>query len=98
MVRAGATTPALPLARQAAEDGPTCAMAQYAYGLILSGSGKFDDAVVRLENAVRLDPASVEYHVGLAGAYSKAGRHDDARRERRTSITLAKESDARTSR
>jgi Flp pilus assembly protein TadD len=69
-------------------------MAQYAYGLILAGSGNLPEAIVRLEAAERLDPANIEYHMGLAGAYSNAGRNEDARRERRTSIALARESDS----
>jgi tetratricopeptide (TPR) repeat protein len=93
MVRAGAQTQALPLARQAAQDGPTCAMAQYTYGVILAGAGNLKEAIERLEAAERLDPASIEYHMSLAGAYSKAGRNEDARRERKASIALAKESD-----
>jgi tetratricopeptide (TPR) repeat protein len=92
MVRAGALTQALPLARQAAEDGPTCPMAQYTYGLILASNGDLSHAIERLESAERLDPASIEYHMGLAGVYSKAGRHEDARRERSKSIAMAKES------
>jgi tetratricopeptide (TPR) repeat protein len=98
MVRAGLSTAALPLARQAAEGGPTSPMAQYTYGLILSGAGDLPQAIEHLEAAERLDPASIEYHMGLAGAYSKAGRHEDARRERRTSIALARESDSSGSR
>ncbi len=95
MVRAGASAAALPFARQAAQDGPSSPMAQYTYGLILAGTGELAQAIERLETAERLDPANIEYHMGLAGAYSKAGRHEDARRERRTSITLARESDSR---
>ncbi|HLJ49596.1 MAG TPA: tetratricopeptide repeat protein [Bryobacteraceae bacterium] len=95
MVRAGASTAALPVARQAAQDGPTCPMAQYTFGLILTETGDLKQAIEHLETAERLDPANVEFHMGLAGAYSRAGRHDDARRERRTSIALAKESDSR---
>jgi tetratricopeptide (TPR) repeat protein len=95
MVRAGASAAALPLVRQAAQDGPTNPMAQYTYGLILAGSGDLPQAIERLETAERLDPANIEYHMGLAGAYSRAGRHADARRERQTSIALAKESGSR---
>jgi tetratricopeptide (TPR) repeat protein len=93
--RAGSESAALPIARQAAQDGPTCPMAQYAYGLVLEGSGDLGQAIEHIETAERLDPANVEYHMGLAGAYSKAGRHADARRERRTSIAMAKESESR---
>jgi Flp pilus assembly protein TadD len=73
-------------------------MAQYTYGLILAGNGDFEQAIRCLETAERLDPASIEYHMGLAGAYSKAGRHEEARRERRTSIALARESDSSSAR
>jgi Flp pilus assembly protein TadD len=94
MVRAGASPAALPYAKQAAEDGPNSPMAQYTYGLILASNGDLHRAIERLETAERLDPASIEYHIGLASAYSKAGRHEDARRERRLSIAMARESDS----
>ncbi len=94
MVRAGASSTALPYARQAAEDGPTSPMAQYTYGLILASNGDLKQAIQHLETAERLDPASIEYHMGLAGVYSKAGRHEDALRERRKSIAMARGSDA----
>ena len=91
MVRGGASTTALPFAKQAAEDGPKSPMAQYTYGLILASTGDLRQAIERLETAERLDSANIEYHMGLAGAYSKAGRHEDARRERSRSIAMAKE-------
>lgn len=95
MFRAGAVSAALPLARQAANDGPMCPMAQYTYGLIFASQGDLSQAMERLESAERLDPGNIEYHMALAGVYSKAGRNDDARRERRTSIGLAREGDSR---
>jgi len=94
MFRAGAAAPAQTLARQAAQDGPTCPIAQYTYGLVLAGDGQLNDAIQHFETAERLDPANVEYHMGLAGAYSRAGRDEDARRERQTSIRLAKGSNS----
>ena len=94
MVRAGMSNQAMPLARQAAEDGPTCPIAQFTLGLILGENGELQQSIQRLETAERLDPANLEYHMGLAGVYSKAGRNDDARRERRISIQMAKESSA----
>jgi tetratricopeptide (TPR) repeat protein len=93
MVRAGADATALPYAKQAAEDGPTSPMAQYTYGLMLASAGDLGNAIEHLETAERLDPAGVEYHIGLATAYSKAGRHEDARRERRTAIAIARGND-----
>ena len=98
MVRAGLAPAAEPLAQQAAVDGPNSPMAQYTLGLILMQSGDLPHAIDRLESAERLDPANVEYHMGLAAAYSKAGRHDDAMRERKTSIQIAKQGDPRAAR
>jgi protein O-GlcNAc transferase len=86
---------ALPYARLAAQDGPACPIAQYAYGLILARSGDLRQAIERLETAVRLDPVNLEYHTSLVSAYSSAGRNEDARRERRTTIRLARESGSR---
>jgi tetratricopeptide (TPR) repeat protein len=94
IVRTGASATALPYARQAAEDGPMSPMAQYTYGLILASSGDLKQAIEHLETAERLDPANIEYHMGLAGVYSRAGRHEDAMRERRTSIAMARENDS----
>jgi tetratricopeptide (TPR) repeat protein len=94
MLRAGFEAQALSLAKQAAEDGPKSATAQYAYGLLLAQTGKFDEGIARLETAEHLDPANIEYHMGLAGAYSRAGRHEEARKERQKSIEMAHEGDS----
>jgi superkiller protein 3 len=94
MLRAGLIAQALPLAKQAAEDGPKSATAQYAYGLLLAQTGKFEEGIARLETAERLDPANIEYHMGLAGAYSRAGRHEEARKERQKSLEMAHEGDS----
>jgi len=79
-------------AKKAAADQPSCPLAQYAYGLILADS---HEAAEHLEIAERLDPFNFEYHVALAHAYSRLGRNDDARRERKASIQLARENDPR---
>ena len=91
LVQEGDTSSALPVAKAAAEDAPTSATAQYAYGVALKLAGEVSLAIPRLEAALRIDPAKAEYHMTLAGAYSKAGRYEDALRERRTSIELARE-------
>jgi tetratricopeptide (TPR) repeat protein len=93
-IRAGDSSAALPYARKAAEDGPTTPMAQFVFGLLLSEAGDVS-GIEHLEAAERLDPPNLEYHIALAGAYSKFGRHEDARRERAASIAMAKESDPR---
>jgi len=94
MVRAGDEPAAAPYAQKAAEDGPSTPMAQYVYGLILTHAGD-GRGIQHLEAAENLDPGNFEYHMALAGAYSRFGRHDQARRERRESIALARESDPR---
>lgn len=91
LVQEGDTSGALPVAKQAAEDGPASATAQYAYGVALKLAGDVGLAIPRLEAALRMDPVKAEYHMTLAGAYSKAGRYEDAVRERRVSIDLARE-------
>jgi Flp pilus assembly protein TadD len=91
----GDSTAALPLAAQAAAEAGDLPRAQYAYGLALLDTGDTAKALPLLESAQRADPGQLEYHTALARAYSKAGRIDDARRERRTSIELARNPDAR---
>lgn len=91
LVQAGDIAGALPLAKRAAEDGPSSAAAQYAYGVALKLSGDVSQAIPRLEAAEKMDPSKAEYHMTLAGAYSKAGRYQDALRERATSIKMARD-------
>jgi tetratricopeptide (TPR) repeat protein len=89
LVRANDLSGALPYARKAAADQPADALAEYAYGEVLLAEGDPRPAIARLEAAERLDPAALEYHTALAGAYSRAGRLEDARRERRVSMDMA---------
>jgi tetratricopeptide (TPR) repeat protein len=93
MVQAGDESGALPFARKAVEDAPSAPVAHYTYGLILAHQGD-GGAIQQLEAAEQLDPANLEYHTALAGAYSKFGRREDARRERLASIALARQGDA----
>ncbi len=95
LLKSGQSGDAASVARKAAEDQPASPLAQFAYGLTLADPRQ---AVEHLEIAERLDPSNLECHVALAGAYSKAGRYDDARRERKVAIQLARDSDARGSR
>ena len=69
--------------------------AQYAYGLLLLDTGETAKAIPLLEAAERADAGQLEFHTAIARAYSKAGRYEDARRERRASIDLARSTDAR---
>jgi tetratricopeptide (TPR) repeat protein len=92
LLQAGQAADASSYAKKAAEDQPSSPLAQYAYGLTLADP---KEAAAHLEIAERLDPSNFEYHVALAHAYSRSGRTDDARRERKISIQLARESDPR---
>ena len=90
LLRDGLAAAALPYARKAVEDQPSNPWAQYVYALNL---GDLRQAIGHLETAERIDPSNIEYHMALAGDYAKAGRYEDSRRERQTSIRLAKESE-----
>jgi tetratricopeptide (TPR) repeat protein len=93
--RLGKFSEALPLAAKAAAEAPDLPRAQYAYGLLLLDTGETAQAIPLLEHAERADPGQLEFHTAIARAYSKAGRYEDARRERRASIDLARSPDAR---
>ncbi len=80
---------ALPLAKKAATDKPADAVAEYAYGEVLMRAGEMRAAIARLEAAEKLDPEAMEYHMALASAYSRVGRHEEARRERVVSLEMA---------
>ena len=80
---------ALPYAKKAAAERPSDALAEYAYGYVLLGMGDLGPAISRLGEAERLDPAALEYHMALASAYSRVGRHEQARQERRVSMEIA---------
>lgn len=80
---------ALPYAKMAAAAGPLDALAEYSYGAALAATGEVLPAIKLLESAEQMDPGKLEYHMALAGAYSRAGRYEDARRERRISVQMS---------
>lgn len=80
---------ATPYAKKAVTEQPQDAQAQYVYGQVLLKMGDLQRAAGRLETAERLDPAALEYHMALAGAYARLGRREEARRERQTSLDMA---------
>lgn len=89
---------ALPFARRATAGKAAPPLAHYVYGLILTRTGDVRNGVEHLERAAQLDPANLEYHMALAGGYSKLGRSEDSRRERLRSIRMAREDEANASR
>jgi tetratricopeptide (TPR) repeat protein len=94
LVQAGQTAEAAADAKKAAEEGPSSALAQYAYGSIVADSDP-KEAAAHLEIAERLDPSNLEYHVALAHVYSRLGRNEEARQERQISIRLASQGGSR---
>jgi predicted Zn-dependent protease len=73
---------ALPLAEKAVQLAPKMYAARNVLGRILLELDQVDRAVKELEEGVRIAPTSPEMHFALARAYTRAGRKDDANRER----------------
>ncbi len=90
LVRAGKKAEAAPLARSAMDARPSSPLAQFALAQTLDD---VHQAAAHLEIAAKLDPSNFEYHMALARVYSKIGRYDQARRERKISIEMARASD-----
>ena len=79
---------ALPLAERAVQLEPKMYPARNVLGRVLLELGQVDRAVKELEEGVRLAPSSPEMHFALARAYARAGRKQDADRERQIFRTL----------
>lgn len=75
---------ALPLAEKAVALAPKFFAARNVLGRILLELGQVDRSIKELEEGVRLAPSSPEMHFALARAYTKAGRKEEANRERET--------------
>ncbi len=75
---------ALPLAEKAVELAPKFYAARNVLGRVLLELGQVDRSIKELEEGVRLAPSSPEMHFALARAYTKAGRKEEANRERAT--------------
>jgi adenylate cyclase len=65
--------------QQAVDLDPNSAVAHAWYGMVLNSTGRFEEAIHEFEQAVRLDPFSPSWVLrSLGGAYSRAGRHEEA--------------------
>lgn len=80
----------LPFVEKAVDLAPKLFAARNALGRILLGMGETTQAVKELEAAVRLAPDSPETRFALATAYARAGRKEDAARERAEFVRLDK--------
>jgi len=89
----------LPYAEKAVELDPQSFAAHAVLGRILAEGG-IDTArgVKELEQAKKLEPDSPQVRIGLATAYTRAGRKEDAARERAEFLKLKEQGDARASR
>jgi tetratricopeptide (TPR) repeat protein len=86
---------ALPYAQKAAELEPHSFPALTVFGRVLV-EGDLDSkrGIQELEEARKLAPGSPQVRIALATAYTKAGRKEDAARERREFLRLRQEVDA----
>lgn len=81
----------LPYAERAVEASRDSFAAHAALGRILMEGGiNLQQGTKELETAARLEPGSPQVHFFLAAAYSKAGRKEDAAREREEFLKLRK--------
>jgi tetratricopeptide (TPR) repeat protein len=81
-VNRGEAAAALPWARKAVEAAPKDFSARKALGQALLDTGDVDGSIRELQLGVRLAPDSPGLHFVLARAYQRAGRLEDAARER----------------
>ena len=81
-VNRGDAQVALPWAKQAVAAAPNSFAARKALGQALLDTGDVEGAIKELELGVKLAPESPGLHFTLARAYQRAGRLDDAARER----------------
>jgi tetratricopeptide (TPR) repeat protein len=81
---------ALPHARKAVADDSALPSAQLVLGQALTETGDAKGGIEHLEATLQLQPDNLEVHLALAKAYSKAGRKEDARRERLQCLEMTK--------
>lgn len=90
-LKRGDTSVALPYAEEAVRLEPNSFVARNALGRVLVEAGELKRGIPELEAACKLSPESPENHVALASAYTKAGRTNDAARERAEFLRLKKQ-------
>jgi tetratricopeptide (TPR) repeat protein len=86
---AGEYQQALPEAQKIYATAPDMEMAQIALGRSLGETGELDPGIKMLEKVLAGDPDNLEAHMGLAALYARAGRREDAYRERMVCLKLA---------
>lgn len=79
---------ALPWAKQAVDAAPNVFASHRALGEALVGTGDVEGGIAQLEIAIRQAPDSPGTHFALAKAYQRAGRANDAAKERAEFVRL----------
>jgi predicted Zn-dependent protease len=79
---------ALPYAKRIAQEEPERAASQLILARALLDTGDVASGIEHLERGLKLQPDNLEIHIALAKAYSKSGRDEDARRERRLCLQM----------
>jgi tetratricopeptide (TPR) repeat protein len=87
---AGRFAEAKPEAEIALAAAPDMEMAQLALGRAFADTGDVERTTELLNKVLQKDPQNLEAHMGLADVYSRAGRREDAYRERMVCLSLAK--------
>lgn len=90
LVIAGRYQEALPEAQRSYAAAPGVQMNQLALGRALGETGDLDRGTQILQKVLEKDPDNLEAHIGLAALYARAGRREDAYRERMVCLKLAK--------
>lgn len=80
----------LPFAEEAVAIAPGFFAAHNALGRILLDLGQMERSIAELETALKQAPQSPQSHFALATAYGRAGRKEDAARERTEFLKLTK--------
>jgi tetratricopeptide (TPR) repeat protein len=87
---AGRFAESRPEAELALAGAPDMEMAQIALGRALAETGDPDRAAEVLNQVLKRDPNDLEAHMGLAVMYARAGRREEAYRERMVCLGLEK--------
>jgi tetratricopeptide (TPR) repeat protein len=78
----------LPVARRVLAVSPDFPLAMLALGRSLIETGDEQRGIEIMNQILKTDPDNLEAHLGLAAAYSRAGRGEDAYRERMVCLAL----------
>jgi tetratricopeptide (TPR) repeat protein len=90
LIKEGKHAEAKPYAEKAVELSPNLFAAYNALGRVLLETGEVDKAIEYLQAGMKLAPDSPEVRFSLARAYARAGRPEDAARERAEFLRLDK--------